>query len=211
MASNRSYYIVLLVIAVAIMLANLCSGSGVGHIPSTEEEGRDFEEFNDQTGKAKVVEVEEKGGKEGSESWTEWAKEKIGLKHDEHDGDSTIKKASDAAKNTKDTSSGTGQYATEKAREAAGKANEMKDTAAEKAGKTVGAVKEKAGETIDITNPAKEKTYETANAAEEMASEVKGKAYETANTAKDTISEVTGQQSEKIKKTVSGRGRDEEL
>lgn len=114
MASRKSYYIVLLVIAVAVMLANLCSGSGVvDHVPSSDEGGHDFEEFKEKTQQAKDVAAEKaKEAKEGSESWTEWAKEKLseglGLKQNEYDKDITLSsRVSDAAyEKTKDTASG---------------------------------------------------------------------------------------------------------
>lgn len=74
----------------------------MGHMPSTEEEARDYQEM-----KSKIT-AKDEGGDQSSETWTEWAKDKIsgglGLKHDrQEDG---VKKASDltsdAAKKTKD-------------------------------------------------------------------------------------------------------------
>ena len=96
------------------MLANLCSGSGVvDHVPSSDEGGRDSEQFKEKTQQAKDVAVEKaKEAKEGAESWTEWAKEKLteglGLKQNEFDKDSTLSgKVSNAAyEKTKDTASG---------------------------------------------------------------------------------------------------------
>lgn len=99
--------------AAAVALAVLapgCGSSGVGHMPSTKEEGEDFEEFKVKTEQAgeKAADAR-KEAKESSESWTEWAKEKLseglGLKQDETK-ESATKRASDettdAAKTAKD-------------------------------------------------------------------------------------------------------------
>lgn len=86
-----------------------CRASSVDHMPSTDDEGREYKDF-----KAKTQEAQHKASdaakvaKEASESWTGWAKEKIseglGLKQDE--AIETATKASDdaaaTAKKTKD-------------------------------------------------------------------------------------------------------------
>lgn len=81
-------------------LAISCSCTSVGHMPSSKDEGEDFEELKGKTEKAKDKAAETgKEPKETSESWAGWAQEKIseglGLKAEE-----TAKKASDSATET---------------------------------------------------------------------------------------------------------------
>lgn len=105
MASKQPFKVLFVLGVVAVMLATLCRGSGVGHTSSSDEV------FKVKTRQPQDEAAEkERGGRESSdsESWAEWAKEKIsgglGLKQD--DDDENNKKASDAAydtaKNTKD-------------------------------------------------------------------------------------------------------------
>jgi hypothetical protein len=63
---------------VLVMLVVLLAISSVGHMESTNEGGREYEEVKDT---AKHVEDKAEGTaqetKEASESWAEWAKEKL--------------------------------------------------------------------------------------------------------------------------------------
>lgn len=70
------------------MLATICTGSGVGQTPSGDEEGLEFDGLKVKTRQPQDEAAEkERVARESSESWAEWAKEKIsgrlGLKQDD--------------------------------------------------------------------------------------------------------------------------------
>lgn len=62
--SSKAVLVLTLVVASAFLTS--CKGSGVGHMPSTKEEVRDFKEWKTKSGELKkdMTDV----GKEGSES-----------------------------------------------------------------------------------------------------------------------------------------------
>lgn len=88
-----------LFVMVLVMLVVLLAISSVGHMESTNGGGREHEEVKDT---AKHVEYKAtetpQETKEASESWAEWAKEKLseglGLKQDDHDSKETAREAS---------------------------------------------------------------------------------------------------------------------
>lgn len=90
---------------VVILLVLEISFAGGSVHSTSDQEGRDYEEAKSKAKHAQdKVEETAQETREASESWAEWAKEKIGLKQDE--SKETAKKASDmasdAAKKTRD-------------------------------------------------------------------------------------------------------------
>lgn len=108
MASRRPFWLFVMAVAVALaVLTPGCGSSGVGHMPSSKEEGEDFKEFKVKTEQAGEKAADAgKEAKEASESWAEWAKEKLseglGFKQDETK-ESATKRASDKAADTAKT------------------------------------------------------------------------------------------------------------
>lgn len=91
-------------VIIAASFASTCGGSGVGHVPSTTEEGRDFEEVKERAQQTQNKAAETaKEANEASETWTDWAKEKIseglGFNKDA-DAKDAPKKASDTVSDT---------------------------------------------------------------------------------------------------------------
>lgn len=81
-----------------VFMVTICWSGSVGHMPSTEEDARDYHEM-----KSKVAAKDDKKEKDQTaETWTEWAKEKItgglGLKNEreeDQDDDGGVKKVTD--------------------------------------------------------------------------------------------------------------------
>ncbi|XP_022945786.1 late embryogenesis abundant protein D-29-like [Cucurbita moschata] len=113
-------------VVVLVFMVSFGRSGSVGHMPSTEEEGRDYQEM-----KRKMAAKEETEKDRSSETWTEWAKKKIsgglGLRNElREDGVNKIENVVSEA----------GQYGAEKGREA-------EDMAAEKAAETAEEMKAK--------------------------------------------------------------------
>lgn len=130
----------MLLMAVTVFAMN-CNCSSVGHMPSTKEEVHDFQQ---------VKEDHHQGNKEGTESWTEWAKEKIteglGFKHDGKDKETTTEKVSDTAQKSKDMSKDAAHKTTDYAADTAHKTIDYADDATQKAKDYAGSAAQKTRE-----------------------------------------------------------------
>lgn len=124
----------------------------------------------------KEMETEKEGNKDSSESWTEWAKEKIGLKHDDDPKDA----AKEAAKRASDSATDATRRASDAAKETTKKAS---DTAADTTRKASDTAKKAYDTAADTTK----KAYDTAaGTAKDAAKKTYDTAADTAKATKDT-------------------------
>ncbi|GLU05179.1 hypothetical protein SLE2022_222920 [Rubroshorea leprosula] len=116
MASKQTSWAFILVLVIMTVLAVDVSSTSIGHTPSRKVEDFEFSEAKEKTERAKDKAWETgKETKEATESWTEWAKEKIseglGLKHDDVLKDVAKKTYGSAATTAKSASDSTTQTA----------------------------------------------------------------------------------------------------
>lgn len=87
---------VVMTVILLVFAVSFCRSASVGHMPSTAEEARDYQEMKSKT----AAKDEKERDESSSESWTEWAKEKIaggiGRKNEPHDeSEDGVKKVTD--------------------------------------------------------------------------------------------------------------------